>query len=219
VNVQVTYSGTNYNVLRTFNNGNTGLDACGSGVYIGYQNTTLVNFLNSKVAIDSSGNLKGCKTNTIGTTTAGEHWYKLYIGGATSDSRAINSTNPLIEFANSGRDQYAQIVYTDYNNQGGSDSFTFVSNQNDLRVYAPKVHGAVWNDYAECRQTEKVKPGYCVMETSTGIMEKCNKRMTPGCRIISDTYGMLIGETNTAKSPIAVSGRVLVYTKQDRNLY
>ena len=57
------------------------------------------------------------------------------------------------------------------------------------------------------------------METESGIMKKCNKRMTPGCRIISDTYGMLIGETHTAKSPIAVAGRVLVYTKQNRNSY
>ena len=37
------------------------------------------------------------------------------------------------------------------------------------------------------------------------------ERMQPGCKIISDTFGFNIGETNDCKTPIAVSGRALVY--------
>jgi len=34
----------------------------------------------------------------------------------------------------------------------------------------------------------------------------------PGAQIISDTFGHLMGETNDCKTPLAVAGRVLVYT-------
>lgn len=163
-----------------------------------------------------NGNLKGNTGKTIGTTAIADHWNKLYLGGATADSRALNSANPLIEFADSDRSQYAQIVYTDYNNQGGSDSITFVSNQNDLRVYAPKVHNAVWNDYAETRATDITEPGRVVTENGK-TMTLANKRLLPGCRIISDTYGTCMGREED--TPIAVSGRVLVYPYRNCNDY
>ena len=54
-----------------------------------------------------TGNLLGSKTNNLGSTAAANHWHQLYLGGATADARTLNSDNPLIEFANSGRDQYA----------------------------------------------------------------------------------------------------------------
>jgi len=41
----------------------------------------------------------------------------------------------------------------------------------------------------------------------------------PGCKIISDTYGMCIGETETAKTPVAITGRVLVYPYRSRTEY
>lgn len=41
----------------------------------------------------------------------------------------------------------------------------------------------------------------------------------PGCRIISDTWGHIIGESTEANTPIAVSGRVLVYPYRDRKEY
>lgn len=74
-----------------------------------------------------------------------------------------------------------------------------------------KVYGAVWNDYAEYRAGNIIDGGYCVTETKDGIMEKTTERLMPGCKITSDTFGFAIGETETAKTPIAVCGRVLVY--------
>ena len=78
-------------------------------------------------------------------------------------------------------------------------------------LYTTRTYNAVWNDYAECRNVATEEPGYCVTETSNGCMIKTTKRLQAGCKITSDTYGVCMGQTNTAKTPIAVSGRVLVY--------
>lgn len=85
---------------------------------------------------------------------------------------------------------------------------------------ADKVYGAVWNDYAEYRQTKKhIQPGYCVIETGKGDLIKSSKRLQPGANIVSDTFGFAIGETEQTKTPLAVSGRVLAYPYEDRNSY
>jgi hypothetical protein len=42
-------------------------------------------------------------------------------------------------------------------------------------------------------------------------MSISNGRLQPGAKIISDTYGMCMGETEKAKTPIAVCGRVLAH--------
>lgn len=82
-----------------------------------------------------------------------------------------------------------------------------------------RLYGAVWNDYAEFRSAEVMEPGRVVVETKIGIMKLSTKRLQPGGNIISDTYGYAIGETKDAKTPIAVSGRVLVYPYEDRDSY
>lgn len=82
-----------------------------------------------------------------------------------------------------------------------------------------KVKNAVWNDYAEYRQADTIAPGYCVATQEDGIMHITNSRMCPGARIVSDTFGHAIGMSDTAKTPIAVAGRVLVYPYQDKNNY
>lgn len=85
---------------------------------------------------------------------------------------------------------------------------------------ADKVYGAVWNDYAEYRQTkEHIQPGYCVIETGKGDLIKSSQRLQPGANIVSDTFGFAIGETEQTKTPLAVSGRVLAYPYEDRNSY
>ena len=85
---------------------------------------------------------------------------------------------------------------------------------------AGQVYGAVWNDYAEYRQTKKyVQPGYCVIETGKGDLIKSSGRLQPGANIVSDTFGFAIGETEQTKTPLAVSGRVLAYPYEDRDSY
>lgn len=82
---------------------------------------------------------------------------------------------------------------------------------------ATKVYGAVWNDYAEYRTTKDIiEPGYCVIETGKDDLILSTERLQPGAEIVSDTFGFAIGETDTAKTPIATTGRVLAYIYEGR---
>ena len=86
-------------------------------------------------------------------------------------------------------------------------------------IYANNVYGAVWNDYAEYRRADSIEPGRVVVENGDDTMSLSMRRLQYGGKVVSDTYGFAIGETKNAKTPIAVSGRVLVYTQEDRELF
>ena len=79
------------------------------------------------------------------------------------------------------------------------------------------VYGAVWNDYAEFRICkEDFRPGQVVLENGDDTLSIASQRLQRGCSIVSDTFGFAIGETDEAKCPIAVSGRVLAYGYESR---
>lgn len=84
------------------------------------------------------------------------------------------------------------------------------------KLVATSVYGAVWNDYAEYRKGDAA-PGRCVCETGKGDLVESTERLQAAPVIVSDTFGFAIGETEEAKLPIAVSGRVLVYTYENRD--
>lgn len=77
--------------------------------------------------------------------------------------------------------------------------------------------GAAWNDYAEYRETNATEAGRCVVENGDDTMSLSTIRMQPAAAIVSDTYGMVIGKTDKANTPIAISGRVLAYTFEYRS--
>ena len=79
--------------------------------------------------------------------------------------------------------------------------------------------GAAYNDYAEARETNSVAAGRVVVENGDDTLSISTERLMLGGNIVSDTYGMLIGETDTAKTPIALCGRVLAYPNEDRSEY
>ena len=82
------------------------------------------------------------------------------------------------------------------------------------------LYGAAWNDYAEYRIcNEDFIPGQVVCENGNDTLSIAIERMQPGANIVSDTYGFAIGETEEAKCPIAVSGRVLAYTYEPRESF
>ena len=95
----------------------------------------------------------------------------------------------------------------------------FYFNTSNGYSYHTRAYQAVWNDYAEFRQGATTEPGRVVIEHKSGTMQLCQERLAAGGRIISDTYGNAIGETKQAQTPIAVSGRVLVYPYKDRSEY
>ena len=87
-------------------------------------------------------------------------------------------------------------------------------------IYGNTVYGAVWNDYAEYRETTSyIRPGCVVYENGDDTLSLANERMIPACQLVSDTFGFAIGETDKCKTPLAVSGRALAYPYEDRNSY
>lgn len=79
--------------------------------------------------------------------------------------------------------------------------------------------GAAWNDYAEYRISDCREPGRVICENGDDTLSLATERLQPAGNVISDTFGFAIGETEMAKTPIAVSGRVLVYPYEDRYSY
>lgn len=89
--------------------------------------------------------------------------------------------------------------------------------------YATSVYGAVFNDYAEFRQSlMPIQPGRVAVDTKHGDVYISTKRMQKSPMIVSDTFGFAIGEQDAVGAfalPIAVAGRVLVYTDKDRETF
>lgn len=79
--------------------------------------------------------------------------------------------------------------------------------------------GAAWNDFAEYRISDCQEPGRVICENGDDTLSLATERLQPAGNVISDTFGFAIGETETAKTPIAVAGRVLVYPYEDRYSY
>ena len=81
------------------------------------------------------------------------------------------------------------------------------------------VTSAVWNDYAEYRESQIVEPGYVLAEAGDDTLVLTTERLQAFAGVSSDTWGFSQGETEKAKTPIAVAGRVLVYPAEDRENY
>lgn len=78
---------------------------------------------------------------------------------------------------------------------------------------ADSISGAIWNDYAEYRETvHQIEPGHCVCEKGDGKVCPSTKRLQKLPMIVSDTFGFSIGKINETDVPVAVCGRVLVFT-------
>lgn len=82
------------------------------------------------------------------------------------------------------------------------------------------LYGACWNDYAEYRnQIEEIKPGYITYSEDDGKLRLTTERLQVFEGIVSDTFGYAIGETEENKTPLAVSGRALVYCDPDDDFH
>ena len=68
-----------------------------------------------------------------------------------------------------------------------------------------RVYGAVWNDYAECRESDCDEFGFVLMENGDDTLSKTTERLSHFAGVSSDTWGFSQGETNRAKTPIAVA--------------
>jgi len=84
-------------------------------------------------------------------------------------------------------------------------------------IYGDKVYGSVWNDYAEYRVPgeENIEPGRVVYSGDDGKLHLTTGKLQFFEGVVSDTFGFAIGETSEATIPLAVAGRVLVYTDEE----
>ena len=78
------------------------------------------------------------------------------------------------------------------------------------------MYGACWNDYAEYRISDCQESGRVICENGDDTLSLATERLQPAGNVISDTFGFVIGETEQAKTPVAVSGRVLAYPYESR---
>ena len=190
---------TVYNTGTSLTNNNLTF-ASGGGWYM--IDTTWVRTCNNKAVYTGSGTLRSDESTWGQKVRMTSNWLGFYSG-------------------NGGGTRYGYIqcdasrMY--FRKENGVSTYHF--DMNGGYLLTSRCYNAVWNDYAECRAVATEEPGRCVMESSSGEMQMTTKRLEPGCKIISDTYGTCIGATDTIKIPIAVSGRVLVYPYQDRNNY
>ena len=149
------------------------------------------------------------------------------------DTMTGNLTTPAVLVPKSGDSSVWMTVFYNADNTRGlwdsasqksivrtSDGVTCTC---DMNFIAPMVEGAVFNDYAEYRPLkdpiESYEPGYCMTCNRDGKLFRTSSRMQHCEGITSDTFGFSIGRTDEATVPLAVAGRVLVYTSEDPSTY
>ena len=181
----------------------------------------------------NSGNLKNGLTKSslasATTTTTSSRQYaveydndgKLSVNVPWSNSSVKQGTSTT----SSWRPLLSHTNYADYGTDPGSTTGQVYYAANIAlqpstgSIKASKVYGAIWNDYAEYREADTIEAGRVVCEKGDDTLMLASERLQPGANIVSDTFGFSIGETETAKTPIAVSGRVLAYPYEDRYSY
>lgn len=125
-------------------------------------------------------------------------WYK---NGAHSDSPGVPGTGG------------STLALLSSNETSSALGITIDPNS---RFYAGRVHGSVWNDYAECWPKEgEVEYGQVVVRTENGVIISSKRAQKATIGIVSDTYGHLLGDDgfdpDLKKSkviPIGLAGRV-----------
>lgn len=145
-----------------------------------------------KITYDAQGHITGATTVNITLPADNNTDTKVTTAAQTSSKIYVTGT-PSIETA-TGTLQYNANVYISGN----------------------VMYGACWNDYAEYRISNCQEPGRVICENGDDTLSLSTERLQSAGNVISDTFGFAIGETEQAKTPVAVSGRVLAYPYESR---
>ena len=223
------------------------LDLSGEGNTLTFTNLRL-NEETQKYQLASYQIEIGAAVSWTSTLTSGEQIGKLIINNTENilyapvasdrvakagDTMTGNLTTPAVLVPKSGDSSVWMTVFYNADNTRGlwdsasqksiirtSDGVTCTC---DMNFIAPMVEGAVFNDYAEYRPLkdpiESYEPGYCMTCNRDGKLFRTSSRMQHCEGITSDTFGFSIGRTDEATVPLAVAGRVLVYTSEDPSTY
>ena len=110
---------------------------------------------------------------------------------------------------------------------GGSvlvyDSATSIGYNTGVTITNGVLYGAGWNDFAEYRKfignINSSIFGRVVSELGNDFVTLSTQRLQPMSWIVSDTFGITVGDKNNNSVPLATAGRVLAYTLEDRYTY
>lgn len=178
--------------------------------------------------------------STLGNSWVGSRGlpYSVIAVDASDSTSSVAYTLEAIKFqtntygmcAERAGETYGITGWKNSRTANGYDAYFYISKDCYFRC-STRVYGAVWNDYAEKRNIPEAQQdwideecaanplaGRCVREIGDDTMVLSDARMQKGCKIISDTFGFSIGETEDCKTPIAVSGRVLAYLLEGREV-
>ena len=160
----------------------------------------------------SGGSISGNVSFSAAASGTSPTAQRITINGVSGDSSVANA--PGIGF-HTGNIGWASIKCV------GSSFYFYNSDCSGyVPIYGSKVYGAVWNDYAEYRsQFENISAGRVAYCKNDGKLRITTERLQKFEGVVSDTFGFAIGETDNAKTPLAVSGRALVYTYEPRDTF
>lgn len=200
--VNRTYTSVNTDTNTTYSAG-TGLSLSG----------TTINHSNSITA------------GSVGTAQSPSHGGTFKIPKITYDAQGhiteattVNITLPVDYNTDTKVTTDAQTsskIYVTGTPSTGTVTGTLQYNEN-VYISGNVMYGACWNDYAEYRISDCQEPGRVICENGDDTLSLATERLQSAGNVISDTFGFAIGETEQAKTPIAVSGRVLAYPYESR---
>ena len=173
-----------------------------------YYNADTPNQCNSQVSIATDGQVN--TVHNVRITGAGERYF------ATTNTNT--GCTIYLDSAGSYNGVYSNHYWNGSSTQGSGGWLIYRGTDGNAHCSFP-LYNAVWNDYAEYRASNVKEPGRVLTEDTDGIMKLANERLLPACKVYSDTFGTAMGKTKKDNTPIAVSGRVLVYPYRDRKEY
>ena len=159
---------------------------------------------------------------TRGSAPSSTCYTGIYFADSSKDTAHPGGRTCLLEnsYATNKTNQISMAVYSPVAGSSSTNRALYV-NCNSSSTFTAGAncafYGAVWNDYAEFRETkEKIEPGRCIVENGDDTLSLSTERLQRGCEVVSDTFGFAIGKTKRCQTPTAASGRVLVYLYEDK---
>lgn len=154
--------------------------------------------------------------NMFAANELDENSFYLTIGGENDEtSTELQVTSDTISTIK------LPILFTATTPTSGSNSAVAYNTNVTVLPSTGVLYGAAWNDYAEYRRLEEgtIEAGRVVTESGKDSVMYTRERLGYAPSIISDTYGIIIGEDAKGMVPLAIGGKVLAYPYEDRDSY
>lgn len=189
-----------YNTEQTTNNKSAYLVDDENNTILPHTNANNVSYNSS---YEYEDNTVGKELSNINNTKANQTSVDNILNRLTEGTNVLASG--LIATSNTEDTNLPILAYKNIGNKA------YYNNGVYINCLSGRLFGAAWNDFAEWRLCSE-QPGTVVCENGDGTLSKSKERLQPGAMVVSDTYGMIIGNISEVEKskPICVAGRVLV---------